>query len=157
ALGVVTIANFQQLTAMTNPNGGRGGRGNLDGPNFQVVKFRNNSTCPSAPNVTVGLELANALFQGENVTGSQIFYGAGANAKQDSFELSSRKKLDLKLAVKSENGHGENVVAMLEGGDPVLKNEYVIMSAHLDHIGLSQPQANGHNVNNGADDDGSGS
>jgi hypothetical protein len=157
ALGVVTIANFQQLAAMANPNaGGRGGRGNLNGPNFQVVKFRNNGTCPSAPGITVGLELTNALFQGEKMNGSQIFYGAGSNQKQDSFELSARKKLDLKLAVKSENGHGENVVAMLEGGDPVLKNEFVVMSAHLDHIGLSQPQANGHNVNNGADDDGSG-
>jgi len=39
----------------------------------------------------------------------------------------------------------------------VLKNEYVIMSAHLDHIGLSAPLPDGHNVNNGADDDGSGS
>jgi hypothetical protein len=157
ALGVVTIANFQQLSAMGNPNlGGRGGRGNLNGPNFQVVKFRNNNMCPSAPNITVGLELTNALFQGEKLNGQQVFYGAGNNAKQESFELNSRKQLDLHLAVKSENGHGENVVAMLEGSDPELKNEYVVMSAHLDHIGLSQPQANGHNVNNGADDDGSG-
>jgi Zn-dependent M28 family amino/carboxypeptidase len=39
----------------------------------------------------------------------------------------------------------------------VLKNEYVVMSAHLDHLGLSAPQSDGHNVNNGADDDGSGS
>ncbi len=41
--------------------------------------------------------------------------------------------------MKSTAGHGENVVAMLEGSDPVLKNEFVIMSAHLDHIGLSAP------------------
>jgi Peptidase family M28 len=157
ALGVITIANFQQLAAMGNPNaGGRGGRGNLNGPNYQVVKFRNNNSCPSAPNVTVGLELTNALFQGEKLSGQQVFYGAGANTKQDSFELSARKKLDLHLAVKSDAGHGENVVAMLEGSDPVLKNEYVVMSAHLDHIGLAQPLPNGHNVNNGADDDGSG-
>jgi len=157
ALGVITIANFQQLTALGNPNAGRGGRGNLNGPNYQVAKFRgNNSTCPSAPGITVGLELTNALFQGEKLNGSQVFYGAGANQKQDSFDLSTRKKLDLKVAVKSDTGHGENVVAMLEGGDPVLKNEYVVMSAHLDHIGLSQPLPNGHNVNNGADDDGSG-
>jgi hypothetical protein len=158
ALGVVTIANFQQLAAMGNPNaGGRGGRGpSPNGPNFQVVKFRNNGACPAAPSVTVGLELTTALFQGEKLDGPQVFYGAGANTKQDSFELNARKKLDLKLAVKSEAGHGENVVAILEGSDPVLKNEYVVMSAHLDHIGLSQPQPSGHNVNNGADDDGSG-
>jgi len=76
----------------------------------------------------------------------------------DSFELTADKKVGLHVSVHSENGHGENVVAMLEGSDPVLKNEYVVMSAHLDHIGLTAtPLADGHNVNNGADDDGSGS
>ena len=156
ALGVITVANYQQLTAMSNP--GRGGRGaSLNGPNFQVVKFRGNNTCPAAPNVTAGLDLTTALFQGEKMNGQQIFYSAGSNTKQDSFELSARKKLNLKMGVKSEAGHGENVIGILEGGDPVLKNEYVVMSAHLDHIGLSQPLPDGHNVSNGADDDGSGS
>ena len=65
--------------------------------------------------------------------------------------------MSLHVAVKSAPGHAENVVAMLEGADPVKKNEFVVISAHLDHIGLSAPLPNGHNVNNGADDDGSGS
>ena len=47
-------------------------------------------------------------------------------------------------------------MAVLEGRDPALRNEYVVMSAHLDHIGLSQPDANGDGINNGADDDASG-
>jgi hypothetical protein len=162
ALGVVTVANFQQVTAMANPNaggfGGGGGRGaSLNGPNFQVVKFHQAAACPAAPAITAGMELTNALFQGEKLSGSQVFYGTGSNAKLDSFELNARKKLALHLAVHSESGHGENVVGILEGSDPVLKNEYVIMSAHLDHIGLSAPLPDGHNVNNGADDDGSGS
>jgi Zn-dependent M28 family amino/carboxypeptidase len=101
--------------------------------------------------------MTNAIFNGEKMNASQIFYAAGANAKQDSFELTTEKKLSLKVAVRTEQNHGENVVGILEGGDPVLKNEYVVMSAHLDHIGLSAPLPDGHNVNNGADDDGSGS
>ena len=158
ALAVIDIANFQQLAGMGNPNAGGGGRGaGLNGPNYQVVKFHQTAACPSAPAVTVGLEITNALFQGEKLNGSQVFYGTGSNAKLDSFELNARKKFALKLAVKNTPGHGENVVAMLEGGDPALKNEFVIMSAHLDHIGLSNPLPDGHNVNNGADDDGSGS
>ena len=158
ALGVISVANFQQASAMSNPNaGGRGGRGaGLNGPNFQVVKFRQAGACPSAPAFNAGMELTNALFQGEKLSGAQVFYSTGSNAKQDSFELSSRKKLNVHLAVKSEAGHGENVIGILEGSDPVLKNEYVVMSAHLDHIGLSVPQPDGHTVNNGADDDGSG-
>jgi hypothetical protein len=159
AVAVVTIANFQQLSAMGNPNGGfGGGRGaSLNGPNYQVVKFQRAAACPSAPSITAGLELTNALFQGEKLTGAQVFYGTGSNAKQESFALSSRKTLKLHVAVHEQQGHGENVVGILEGGDPVLKNEYVVMSAHLDHIGLSAPLPDGHNVNNGADDDGSGS
>jgi len=156
ALAVVTVANFQQLSAMANPTGGGRGAG-LNGPNFQVKKFQRTPTCPVAPSITAGVELTNALFQGEKLNGGQVFYATGSNTRQDSFELSSRKKLSLHVAVHAEPGHGENVVGILEGSDPVLKNEFVVMSAHLDHIGLSAPLPDGHNVNNGADDDGSGS
>jgi Zn-dependent M28 family amino/carboxypeptidase len=103
------------------------------------------------------VDLINALFQGERINGSQVFYRAGNNTKMDSFELNSRKKISLRVSARALPGHGENVVGILEGSDPVLKNEYVVMSAHLDHIGFSQPLPDGHNVNNGADDDGSGS
>jgi hypothetical protein len=156
ALAVITIPNFQQLAAgNAGPGAGRGN--NLNGPNYSVVKFAQGGACPSVPAITAGLELTNALFQGEKLSGSQVFYGAGNNTKLDSFALGERKKLGIKLAVKATPGHGENVVGILEGSDPVLKNEYVVISAHLDHIGLSVPQPDGHTVNNGADDDGSGS
>lgn len=165
ALAVVHIADFQQLANMENPNaafggfggGGGGGRGGLNGPPYQVPKLHAAETCPSVPAITAGLSMTNAIFQGEKKSGSDIFYAAGSHVKEDSFELSAAKTLKIHLPVKSEPGHAENVVAMLEGSDPVKKNEYVVISAHLDHIGLSAPLPNGHNVNNGADDDGSGS
>jgi hypothetical protein len=138
ALAVVAIANYQQLTAMASPNAGAGfggpGRGAaLNGPAFQVPKLQQPPACPSAPSITAGLAMTNAIFQGEKMNGAQIFYAAGANTKQDSFELMAAKKLSLHLAVHSEQGHGENVVGILEGGDPVLKSEYIVISAHLDH------------------------
>ena len=49
-----------------------------------------------------------------------------------------------------------NVVGILEGSDPVLKEEYVVFSAHMDHIGIGPPDAQGDSINNGADDDASG-
>ena len=52
-------------------------------------------------------------------------------------------------------GGSENVAAFIEGSDAALKDEVVIVSAHLDHIGIS-PNAQGDTINNGADDDGSG-
>jgi hypothetical protein len=156
ALAVITVPTYQQLTAMANPTGGAGGRGSANGPPFQVVKFQ--TAQPAVPAITAGLALTNALFEGEKLAGAQVFENAVANMKMDSFDLNAAKKLTVHVAVHTELGHGENVVAMLEGSDPVLKNEFVVISAHLDHIGLSGPLGTGVDViNNGADDDGSGS
>ena len=48
-----------------------------------------------------------------------------------------------------------NVIGLLPGSDPALGNEYVIMSAHLDHVGVGRP-VEGDNIYNGAMDDASG-
>src|ERR1700733_10632468 len=52
--------------------------------------------------------------------------------------------------------HSNNLVAVLPGSDPVLKHEYVVLSAHLDHLGIGKP-INGDSIYNGAMDNGSGS
>jgi len=50
---------------------------------------------------------------------------------------------------------GANVIGVLEGSDPTLKNEYVLMTAHYDHIGTGKA-VNGDSIFNGADDDAAG-
>jgi peptidase M28-like protein len=60
---------------------------------------------------------------------------------------------DLKDSITSSLS-APNSVGILEGSDPVLKKEYVVYSAHMDHIGISPGQAD--SINNGADDDASG-
>ena len=162
AIAVINIANYQTLTAMANVAGagGRGGgRGSApNGPAYQVAKFQNTPACPSVPGITAGIAMTNLLFLGEKLNAQQVFYGTGGNTKLDSFALNPEKKISVHLAVHEEQNHAENVIAMLEGSDPVLKNEYVVISAHLDHIGFAnQPGTDGRIINNGADDDGSGS
>ena len=49
-----------------------------------------------------------------------------------------------------------NVVAMLRGNDPVLQDEYIVYSAHFDHVGIGMPNEAGDSIYNGADDDASG-
>jgi Zn-dependent M28 family amino/carboxypeptidase len=63
----------------------------------------------------------------------------------------------LKANVVSVTEHVEspNIVGKLEGSDPKLKNEYVVLTAHLDHLGVGEP-INGDRIYNGAMDDGSG-
>jgi len=154
AKGIIMVPTFQQLAAMATPATGRAAGPN--GPPYQVVQFQ--TTRPaSVPTITAGVALTNALFQGEKLSGAQVFDSGAAATKLDSFDLSAEKKLSLHVDVTSLKGWTENVVGMVEGSDPVLKNEYVVMSAHLDHNGLAAPNEAGDTVFNGADDDGSGS
>ena len=57
--------------------------------------------------------------------------------------------------MKLSEVESQNVIGMLPGSDPVLKNEYVVFGAHLDHLGVGAP-INGDRIYNGAMDDGSG-
>jgi hypothetical protein len=50
----------------------------------------------------------------------------------------------------------ENVIAYFEGADPELSDEVLVLVAHYDHVGISQPDESGDPINNGADDNGSG-
>lgn len=61
--------------------------------------------------------------------------------------------VDLKQTIL-EQASAPNTIGILEGSDPALRNEYIVFSAHMDHIGISSGRAD--SVNNGADDDGSG-
>ena len=48
-----------------------------------------------------------------------------------------------------------NLVGVIPGSDPALRNEAIVLGAHFDHIGIGKPVA-GDSINNGADDDASG-
>ena len=50
----------------------------------------------------------------------------------------------------------ENVAALLEGTDPQLKDQVVVLTSHYDHVGIGTPDSTGDAIYNGADDDGSG-
>ena len=54
-----------------------------------------------------------------------------------------------------ESIQAPNTVGILEGSDPVLKNEFIVFSAHMDHVGVGRP-VDGDSIHNGADDDASG-
>ena len=49
-----------------------------------------------------------------------------------------------------------NVAGLLEGSDPILKNEVVVYSAHHDHFGIGEPNDEGDNIYNGALDNAAG-
>jgi len=64
-------------------------------------------------------------------------------------------ELRAKVEVKRAQVESPNVIAVLPGSDARLKDQYVVLSAHLDHLGIGEP-INGDKIYNGAMDDASG-
>ncbi len=101
--------------------------------------------------VLANAELANAILKETGKTLEEIQQEINDSGKPNSFELENITA-EIQLAKKAETIFGENIIAIVEGSDPVLKNECVILTAHYDHVGMTR---NGE-INNGADDNGSG-
>jgi hypothetical protein len=60
-----------------------------------------------------------------------------------------------RTAVERSDVESQNVAGILPGTDPALKDQYVVLSAHLDHLGIGEP-INGDRIYNGAMDNASG-
>jgi Zn-dependent M28 family amino/carboxypeptidase len=97
---------------------------------------------------------AEKLFEGSGHTFAEIAGLAKEHKPLPRFPLAV--SLEAKTKVEVNKADSANLVGKLPGSDPVLKNEYVVLSAHLDHIGIGAP-VNGDPIYNGAMDNGSGS
>lgn len=95
---------------------------------------------------------AETLFAGER-TGLDEVFTAGEKGTPPRFALS--KRATLRFRSRHEELESDNVVAVLEGSDPVLKNEYVLYSTHVDHLGIGDP-VDGDSIYNGAMDNAGG-
>lgn len=96
---------------------------------------------------------------------AQLFDGSGHSLQEILDVAKDRKQLPrfpltasirAKAKVEKKILESSNVIARLPGSDPNLKNEYVVLSAHVDHLGIGEP-INGDRIYNGAMDNGSGS
>lgn len=118
-----------------------------------TLKGENNrfSASSNMPRVIfVDRSVAEGLLRGSGKTLADLQNKIDAELKPNSF-LIPDKRLILKEAARKAEVTMHNVAAMIEGSDPVLKNEYVIFSGHADHIG-----ENARGIYPGADDDASG-
>jgi Zn-dependent M28 family amino/carboxypeptidase len=106
--------------------------------------------------VALGFNPAQAekLFTGSGHTFAELASLAKDRKQLPRFPLAA--SLKAYAAIESKMIESDNVIAKLEGSDPALKNEYVVLSAHIDHIGIGAP-INGDKIYNGAMDNGSGS
>ncbi|RAJ33401.1 M28 family peptidase [Pedobacter cryoconitis] len=130
----LTFAGSGQLTLKSEENTAR------------MAKMKN------FPTININTATANELLKAAGTTVEALQQKISATGKPASqvikIELSgSAKKEEVKV-------RAENVLGFLEGSDPVLKKEILVITGHYDHIGLTTSGTD--KVNNGADDDGSG-
>ncbi len=97
---------------------------------------------------------AEKLFDGSPYKFQQLAALAKERKPLPRFALNAGIKARAKLIEKDVES--DNIIAKLPGADPKLKDEYVVLSAHIDHLGIGEP-INGDRIYNGAMDNGSGS
>jgi len=148
-VGLIYVPDFQYLANWQR---------NRQRASTVVAKFQPQTSTP-LPSIVISPEMANILFAGERQSASTIFNASNSStstAPPSSFLMNDQKKITMSVAASTEIVPTQNVVAVWEGSDPVLKAEYVALGAHYDHVGSGCPPNGSDTICNGADDDGSG-
>ncbi len=96
---------------------------------------------------------AEQLFEGSGQTFASILEAADAGRELPRFALPASVRAT--VAVKNEAITSDNVVGVVRGSDAALAGEYVVLTAHLDHVGVGAA-VNGDTIYNGAMDNASG-
>jgi hypothetical protein len=118
-----------------------------------TLKGQKNQTLnyPGVPKlIYIHRKVADELLNGTGKNLTELQDSIDYELKPHSF-LIKGKQIKITEVSLIEDKNLQNVVGLIEGSDPVLKNEIVIFSGHMDHIG-----AEGNVINPGADDDASG-
>jgi hypothetical protein len=93
---------------------------------------------------------AEALFEGSGHSYTELRALADKGERLPSFPMTTR--LRGRLEVETRDLSSDNVIALLRGSDPVLADEYIVISAHLDGFGVGE-EIDGDAIYNGALDD----
>jgi hypothetical protein len=164
AIGVATIANPRLPSpgaaqdASSSAGGGTGG-GRVAGaaPAPQPTVSLADPSLRETAGMQVSLAITRAggenFFAGSGHTYESIMKLVADNQPLPTFPLAAF--LRVKTTFTTSAMEASNVVATLPGSDPKLKDEYVVFSAHLDHLGIGRP-VNGDALYNGAMDNASG-
>jgi hypothetical protein len=100
----------------------------------------------------VSPSVADSIFSASGISFEAAKENIDSSLKPNSFHLKD-VSVKINLDIQRKNTVSANLLGRIEGSDPELRREYVVIGAHLDHIGMNK---DGY-VFNGADDNGSGS
>lgn len=102
---------------------------------------------------------ADQIFESERASYSKTQGEINSELKPNSFQI-TKTNISLKTEINEIEKNGRNVAGYLEGNDPVLKDEYIVIGGHYDHLGYGQTGSRYTGkpmpIHNGADDNASG-
>jgi Zn-dependent M28 family amino/carboxypeptidase len=122
-------------------------------PSMVLADPKFNDTEGLKLSLTVNPASAEKFFAGSGHTFAEIAALAKDRKTLPRFPLAG--SIQAKAAIDTKPIESANVIAKLPGSDPALKDEYVVLSAHIDHLGIGAP-INGDSIYNGAMDNASG-
>ena len=93
--------------------------------------------------------VVNDIFNGTGRTYAETVKGIYENLKPNSFDTGKKAHIKMNSSY-NPNGRGKNIVGMVKGSDPALADEVIIVSGHLDHLGMIPYLIEGANDNNSA-------
>ena len=149
AIGVITIPNPASMDVPWSRMSA-----NHNQPAMDLADSEFNETQGLDVGIVFNPASAEPLFAGSGHTFADLAALAKDRKPLPHFGLET--SVQAAAFVESKNITSDNVIAKLPGTDPSLKNEFVVLSAHIDHIGIGAP-INGDNIYNGAMDNASGS
>ena len=128
--------------------------------NLMSLSFANREASVGIPVINVKRSLINKLLEKYEFPVEDLETAIKESNGPRSFEIES--EIDVVVDLERISATTKNVVAMIEGSDPVLKNEYIILGAHYDHLGYGGKNSGSRTpdtvaIHNGADDNASGS
>ena len=103
--------------------------------------------------VTINPARAERFFTGSGHTFKELLVLSNEGKVLPRFVIPATARV--KVAIEAKTIESDNVVGVLRGSDATLRNEYVAVSAHIDHVGVGEP-IGGDRIYNGAMDNASG-
>ncbi len=122
-------------------------------PRMELAEYGPEEPRPMPLAISFNPARLDLLLAGSGHTAAEILGRLGGPGHLPRFPLARRIRAH--AAVRRSTAHCSNVVGVLPGHDPALRQEYVVGSAHLDHLGVGEP-INGDRIYSGAMDNASG-
>ena len=127
---------------------------NRNHPSMDLIGPEFDETSGSKVAIAFNPAYADLLLRGSGHTFAEL--AALGKERKPLPHFALKVSLSATTAARSRDVDSTNIVAQIPGTDPTLKAEYVVLSAHIDHVGIGEP-INGDRIYNGAMDNGSGS